>query len=93
MNANERAEKIAVWAFSDEFQMDTEDDFKSKVAAELTEARAEAFLEAAEEADSHNGCIDKECMERGGQCGVTIANRLRLRAAPPHPAKEGARNG
>ena len=37
----------------------------------------ESYMDAAEEADLHNGCIDQECLDRGGQCGVTIANRLR----------------
>jgi hypothetical protein len=43
--------------------------------------RAQGFRaardKAAEEADEHNGCIDRECLARGGNCGVTIAERIR----------------
>ena len=40
-------------------------------------AKADAFEEAAKIADEHNGCIERVCLDRGLNCGVTIADQIR----------------
>ena len=42
----------------------------------LEQARAEALAKAADIAAGHNGCIDRRCLNRGGNCGITIAEDI-----------------
>lgn len=45
----------------------------------IAQAKREAFLESAEIADDHNGCVDRECLSKSN-CGATIANKIRKKA-------------
>lgn len=39
-----------------------------------------AYLDAAKIADEHNGCVERVCLDRGLNCGITIAEQLRTKA-------------
>ncbi len=53
------------------------DEHRDDAKQAKAEGRNQGLEEGAQEADEHNGCTDEACLQRGLQCGVTIANRLR----------------
>ena len=76
-NLREKAEVLANWILLLNCENDMSiEDTVTGIESALLSVRREAIEEAAEIAEEHNGCVDRDCLSNSN-CGATSGRQIR----------------